>query len=74
MIPILESSGDLYYVESSAAGAETPVYEWWHERPSRKVVAPSFIAFVDAFIARLRSGEYVYRPDELAGLIDANDL
>ena len=74
MIPILESSGDFYYVESSEAGEETAVVEWWHESPSRTIKARSFIEFMDRFIERLRTGGYVYLPGELKGLIDVDDL
>jgi len=74
MIPILESSGDFYCVESSAAGEETPVVEWWHESPSHEIKSPSFGEFVEAFIEKLNRGGYVYRPNELKGLIDIDDL
>lgn len=74
MIPILESSGDFQYVESSKAGEESPVFEWWHESPSRETKAPGFGGFVDAFIEKLRRNGYVYLPGELKGLIDADEL
>ena len=74
MIPILESSGDHYYVESSIEGEETPVIEWWQEDPSRDVKAASFAQFVDAFIARLTANQYLYEPGGLQGLIDIDEL
>lgn len=74
MIPILEASGDFYCIQSSAAGEETPVVEWWHESPSHEVEALNFCEFVKAFVEKLNRGRYVYRPDELMGLIDVDEL
>jgi len=77
LIPFLRSGGgDLLYVRcASAAAADRRVYEWWHERPEEaKVVAESLDAWLTEFVDRLEAGGYVYRPDELAGLIDRRDL
>jgi hypothetical protein len=77
IIPFLRSGGgDLLYVRSkSAAEADTKVYEWWHEEPEEaEVIAESLEAWLVEFVTRLESGGYVYRPEELAALIDRRDL
>lgn len=77
IIPFLRSGGgDLLYVRSqTAAGADRRVYEWWHEAPEEvQVVAESLGSWLAGFVARLYSGGFVYRPEELAALIDRRDL
>ena len=77
IVPFLRSGGgDLLYVRShSAARADRRVYEWWHEVPDEtEVIAESLEAWLAEFVARLYSGGYVYRPDELAALIDRREL
>jgi hypothetical protein len=77
VVPFLRSGGgDLLYVKShSGAGADRRVYEWWHEVPEEaEVVADSLEAWLADFIARLYSGGFAYRPEELAALIDRRDL
>ena len=77
IVPFLRSGGgDLLYVKShSAAGADRRVYEWWHEVPEEaKVVAESLEQWLAEFVDRLYSGGFVYRPEELAALIDRRDL
>lgn len=82
MIPIMQSGGgDLYYVEScihpaaaAQTGAESEVIEWWHEQPTRVVIAPSFAGLWQKFAEDLETGAYVYRPDYLDALIEADEL
>jgi hypothetical protein len=76
IVPFLRSGGgDLLYVRSHSAATDRRVYEWWHEVPEEaKVVAESLEAWLAEFVARLESGGYVYRPEELAALIDRRDL
>jgi len=51
------------------------VYEWCHEVPEEaEVVAESLDAWLTEFVTRLYSGAFVYRPKELAALIDRGDL
>ena len=75
IVPFLRSGGgDLLYV-AAGNGADRRVFEWWHESPDdAEVVAESLEAWLSAFVARLHSGGYVYRPDELAGLIDRREV
>jgi cell wall assembly regulator SMI1 len=73
MIPIMEDmGGNMLYVETSADGKEeTPVIEWWHERPTRNVRYPSFGHMLSHFAGRLEKGDYVMRHSaKLPGLID----
>ena len=74
IVPFLRSGGgDLLYVK--AGGADRRVFEWWHESPEdAEVIAESLEAWLSAFVARLHAGGYVYRPDELAALIDQREL
>lgn len=77
VIPLLRSGGgDLLYVKSYTPTApDERVYEWWHEQPDlTEVVAESLEAFVTGFVADLQAGRYVYRPDELAALIDRREI
>jgi hypothetical protein len=77
IIPFLRSGGgDLLYVRShSAAETDLRVYEWWHEMPEEaNVIAENLEAWLGDFVTRLESGGYVYRPEELAALIDRRDL
>lgn len=77
IVPFLRSGGgDLVYVRSgSSADADPRVYEWWHEDPDdAEVVAQSVEEWLREFVERLESGDYVYRPEELAALIDRSDL
>jgi hypothetical protein len=77
IIPFLRSGGgDLLYVKShTTTGSDRRVYEWWHEVPEEaKVVAESLEAWLAEFVARVYAGDFVYRPEELAALIDRRDL
>lgn len=82
MIPVMQSGGgDLYYVEScihpaaaDQSGSESEVIEWWHEEPTRDVIAPGFAALWQKFAADLEMGVYVYRPKELEALIEKDEL
>ena len=75
IVPFLSSGGgDLLYVRAGG-GADQRVFEWWHESPEdAEVVAQSLEAWLSEFVARLHAGGYVYRPDELAALIDLREL
>lgn len=75
IVPQFRSGGDLLYVKSHDTTASDPrVYEWWHEKPeAAAVVATSLEAFLVGFAADLRAGRFVYRPDELAALIDRRE-
>lgn len=75
IVPFLRSGGgDLLYVRSGSA-ADPRVYEWWHEQPGEAaVVADSVEAWLSGFVARVEAGSFVYRPQELAALIDRCDL
>lgn len=74
IVPFLRSGGgDLLYV--NASGADCRVFEWWHESPQdAAVIADSLEAWLSEFVTRLHAGGYVYRPDELAALIDRREL
>lgn len=74
IVPFLRSGGgDLLCV--LAGGADRRVFEWWHESPGdAEVIAESLEAWLSEFVARLYAGGYVYRPDELAALIDRREL
>jgi hypothetical protein len=77
IVPFLRSRcGDLLYVPSeTTAGVDRRVYEWWHEVPGvAKVVAESLEAWLTEFVGRLYSRGFVYRPQDLAALIDRRDL
>jgi hypothetical protein len=77
IVPFLRSGGgDLLYVKSqTAADVDRRVYEWWHEKPEEaKVIAESLEAWLAEFVGRLYAGAFVYRPEELAALIDRRDL
>lgn len=82
MIPVMQSGGgDLYYVESCGhpdaaqpAGNESEVLEWWHEQPTRNVIAPSFAGLWQQFYLDLQAGKYVYKPDYLEAMIDVDEL
>lgn len=73
-IPIMDDGGgNFLYVEHAPDGSETPVIEWWHENPTRDVKAPSFEAYLDAFLDALDAGEYLYLEDDGA-LVHEDDL
>jgi cell wall assembly regulator SMI1 len=77
MIPICRSGGgDLYYVKSfDPAHADHRLREWWHENPKEsREIAHDIDAFLADFAQELQRGQFVYRPDELAALIDRNEL
>lgn len=77
IVPLFRSGGgDLYYVKSyEAVAADRRLYERWHEVPEEaEVVADSVEQFIAHFVAELRTGRYVYRPTELAALIDRREL
>lgn len=80
MIPLMQSGGgDLYYVEAcpepADAACESELIEWWHEQPSREVQAASFAAFWQTFADALEAGGvYVYRPDDLQAMLEADEL
>jgi hypothetical protein len=75
IVPFLRSGGgDLMHVRAGG-GSDQRVLEWWHESPEdAKVVAESLEAWLSEFVARLHAGGYVYRPDELAALIDRREF
>lgn len=75
-VPILMSGGgDFYCVDSvDTPGRESPVFEWWHEQPTRDVRHESFATFLHEFASALERGQYVYLPDSLNGLIDKDEL
>ena len=71
-IPILRSpGGDIYYEESGGNGE---IIDWWHARPSRDVKYDGFKSYLLWFTDRLLAGQYVYRPNELSGLIDKSEM
>lgn len=75
--PLFRSGGgDLLYVRSyNPATPDARLYEWWHEVPEEaEVVAESLGAYLAQFVADLRAGRYVYRPNELTALIDRNEM
>ena len=76
VIPVLLSGGgDYYFVESvDTELGESQIFEWWHEQPTRDAKYASFAAMLKNFADHLERGQYVYLPDELAGLIDRDDL
>jgi cell wall assembly regulator SMI1 len=77
IVPLFRSGGgDLYYVKSyNPAAPDQRLYEWWHEVPEKaEVIADSLERFITRFVADLRAGQYVYRPTELAALIDRREL
>ena len=77
MIPIFRSGGgDLYYVKSfDPANPDHRLREWWHEKPEdAREIAPDIDAFLADFAQKLQRGQFVYRPDELAALIDRDEL
>jgi hypothetical protein len=77
MIPIFRSGGgDLYYVKSfDPVDPDHHLREWWHENPEEaREVAADIDAFFADFTQKLRRGQFVYRPDELAALIDRDEL
>lgn len=77
MIPIFRSGGgDLYYVKSfDPAHPDHRLREWWHENPqAAREIAPDVDAFLDDFAQKLQRGQFVYRPEELAALIDRDEL
>ena len=77
MIPIFRSGGgDLYYVKSfDPANPDPRLRECWHENPEEaREIAPDIDAFLAAFAQKLQQGQFVYRPDELAALIDRDEL
>jgi cell wall assembly regulator SMI1 len=77
IVPLFRSGGgDLFYVKShDPVVSDRRVYEWWHEVPEQaEVVADSLGEFLARFVAELRAGRYVYRPEELAALIDQREL
>jgi len=77
IIPVFRSGGgDFYYVESfDPAKPDHRLLEWWHEVPEEaKVIAENIDKFLFDFNRKLQAGQYVYRPDELAALIDRDEL
>ncbi len=76
LFPFLRSGGgDLLYVKAETTSEDRRVFEWWHEAPERgEVVAESLEAWFSGFFARLYAGDFVYRPEELAALIDRREL
>ncbi|MEZ0370916.1 MAG: SMI1/KNR4 family protein [Candidatus Sericytochromatia bacterium] len=82
MIPLMQSGGgDLYYIEycgkpseSDASDWESEVIEWFHEQPTREVIAASFARLWKTFANGLEAGEYVYRPDDLQALLEEDEL
>ena len=58
MIPILWGNGEFLYVDLSAEGEESALYQWWHEDPKRTVVAPSFAAYLASFADDVERGLY----------------
>ena len=75
IVPLFRSGGgDLLYVKAGD-GPDRRVFERWHESPGdAKVVAEDLEGWLGEFVARLHAGGYAYRPDELAALIDRNEL
>ena len=75
IVPFLRSGGgDLLYVKAGGS-ADRRVFEWWHESPEDAVVvAENLEAWLSEFVARVQAGQYAYRPDELAALIDRREL
>jgi hypothetical protein len=77
IIPFMRSGGgDLLYVkDNTSSEADKRIYEWLHEEPEEaEIVAECLEAWLDHFVERLESGGYVYRPEELAALIDRREL
>jgi cell wall assembly regulator SMI1 len=77
IIPIFRSGGgDLYYVKSlDPAKPDQRLLEWWHENPKKaREVAPDIDTFLGEFAQKLQRGQFVYRPEELAALIDRDEL
>ena len=62
MIPILDSShGEFLYIESvSSPFAESPLFSYWHENPTREVKSASFAHFLSTFAHQLWVGDYVF--------------
>lgn len=76
IFPFLRSGGgDLLYVKTGEAASDRRVFEWWHEVPEEaEVVSESLESWFSEFVTRLYVGGFVYRPEELAALIDRGDL
>lgn len=75
IVPFLRSGGgDLLYVKDGASAADRRVYEWWHEVPEEaEIIADSLEAYFDKFVIELNAGQFVYRSEQLAALIDRRD-
>jgi cell wall assembly regulator SMI1 len=77
IIPLFRSGGgDLYYVKSfDPTRPDHRLFEWWHEDPAEAaVISESVDDFLVEFSRKLHRGQFVYRPDELAALIDCDEL
>ena len=77
IIPLFRSGGgDLYYVKSyDSEKPDLRLLEWWHENPAQaQVISASVEEFLFDFNQKLKSGQFVYRPDEMAALINRDDL
>jgi cell wall assembly regulator SMI1 len=77
IIPLFRSGGgDLYYVKRyDSLKPDHRLFEWWHENPAdAEVIAESVERFLFDSNQKLKRGQYVYRPEELAALIDRDEL
>lgn len=67
---------NFYYVKShSAENSDGALREWWDENPPEaEEVSPSALSFFAEFVRKLQGGQFIYCPEELAALIDKDEL
>jgi hypothetical protein len=75
-VPILESGGgDIIYLVARDKMDDPPLLELVARAgPAKNVWHASLSIFLRDFVTKLNNGQYVYRPSELQGLIDTDDL
>jgi cell wall assembly regulator SMI1 len=77
IIPLFRSGGgDLYYVKTfDPAKPDYRLFEYWNdERTQVNIVSDSVEKFLHDFNHQLQNGQFVYKPEDLAALIDRDDL
>lgn len=64
---------DCLDLSPAEGGTQGQIIKMWHDDPERRVMAPSFRAWLQEYAEGLESGEYVYSED-YNGIVKATDI